>query len=253
MTVLGEVQGDGPLEVSATGIATGIGTGGVASQRIVEDLRSAILSGDLPPGTRIRQEEVATRLGASRIPVREALRILQHQGLIVLRANSGAWVARMSPQECEASYRIRERLEPLALAQSIPHLTDAQVTALEHIQDDIERSDDLDQFVMLDRQLHLQSYAGNPIAELAEMVDRLWNRTQPYRRAFVRLTFPGTRSIVNAEHRLLLDAIRRADTEAAEPILAGHIRRTRVALGQHPELFDDHSGQPKGLSNDVLG
>ena len=69
------------------------------------------------------------------------------------------------------------------------------------------------------------------------MTTRLWNSTQHYRRAFMLLAAPGRADMVNAEHRLVLDAVRRRDVQDGERYLAGHIRRTRVELTQHPELF----------------
>lgn len=216
---------------------SGVALPGTASARIAERLRADIISGDLYPGQRIRQEDLADRFGASRLPVREALRILESQGLVVLRANSGAWVAEMNMAECEATYKIRERLEPLALAESIPHLTAAQLDRLDRLQTQIEQDDDLDRFLALDRELHLSTYAGNPFAELHDIIERLWNTTQPYRRAYVRLDGAPRRWVVNVEHRLLLDAIRRGDSEDAERVLHGHIRRTRISLQGHDELF----------------
>ena len=69
------------------------------------------------------------------------------------------------------------------------------------------------------------------------MVTRLWNSTQHYRRAFVALSGPGRMWVVNAEHRLILDAIDRRDPVDAERHLSGHIRRTRIELGRHPDVF----------------
>ena len=66
---------------------------------------------------------------------------------------------------------------------------------------------------------------------------RLWNSTQHYRRAFMMLAGNDRMTVVNAEHRLILDAVRRRDPEDAERYLTGHIRRTRVELTSHPELF----------------
>ena len=74
-------------------------------------------------------------------------------------------------------------------------------------------------------------------APLIESVTRLWNSTQYYRRAFMLVTGPQRRWVVNAEHALLLDAIRRGDLVDAERFSCGHIRRTRIELQQHPELF----------------
>jgi len=206
------------------------GPSSVASSRITEYLRAQILSGELAPGTRIRQEEVAQTLGASRLPVREALRMLQSQGLVMLKANSGAWVSAMDFDECQMTYKIRERLEPLALAESIPNLTTDTIDRLFELAEQIEKNDNLEEFLRLDRELHLLSYTGNPYGELRHMLERLWNTTQHYRRAYVQRGGTADMWIIHAEHRLLLDAIRRGDIESAGEVLTGHIRRTRLSL-----------------------
>ncbi len=96
---------------------------GPASQRIAASLREAVLSGEYAPGSRLLQEEVAEQFGSSRLPVREALRMLEAEGLVTLVAHTGAWISRLSLGECEELYQIRERVEPLLLRYSIPALT----------------------------------------------------------------------------------------------------------------------------------
>jgi DNA-binding GntR family transcriptional regulator len=209
-----------------------------ASERVAEHLRQAILGGTIGPGERVRQEEVAQRLGASRLPVREALRMLEAEGLIEHEANKGARVPRLDRHEVDVIYQMRERLEPLALSESIPRLTAQDLLELERIQQLIEADTDLARFLELDREFHLLTYSACRIDPLSSMVVRLWNSTQHYRRAFVSLSGPGRRWVVNAEHRLLLDAIERRDTVDAERYLNGHIRRTRIELARHPEVFD---------------
>jgi DNA-binding GntR family transcriptional regulator len=211
----------------------------VASQRIATALADRILSGELAPGTRIKQDELADELKSSRIPVREALRILSARGLVTLRANTGAWVSQMRLHDLQVSYKIRERLEPLLLEESLPRLTDAHVARMQSIQDQIEVNDDVEQFLVLDRELHWTSYAGHRAAQLADMIERLWDTTQHYRRAFTRLAGQQRSWIINAEHRLLIEAIAERDTDAACATLAQHIRRTRVELAGHLELFPE--------------
>jgi DNA-binding GntR family transcriptional regulator len=209
-----------------------------ASERIAAHLRDAILAGRIAPGERIRQEEVAERLGTSRLPVREALRILEAEGLTEHTANKGARVPRLDPAELDVLYRMRERLEPLALTESLLHLSDADIAGLADIHDRIMADDDLAEFLVLDRAFHLGSYAGCASEQLAGSVIRLWNSTQPYRRAFMSLDGrPHRREVVDHEHRLILDALSRRDPEDAERYLAGHIRRTRIELAAHPEVF----------------
>ncbi|TCB98324.1 GntR family transcriptional regulator [Micromonospora zingiberis] len=209
----------------------------VASQRIAAELREAILAGQIPPGTRLYQEEIAERLGASRLPVREALRILEAEGLTESQANRGARVPLRTMREVEVLYRMRERLEPLALHESLADLPDSTVDRLTEIQEQIEANDDVTGFVTLDREFHLLTYSACPIDTLLATVVTLWNSTQYYRRAFMLYRGQGERWIINAEHRLLLDAIRRRDRIDTERYLAGHIRRTRQELVRHPELF----------------
>ena len=211
---------------------------GVTSQRIAVALKGAILAGDIPPGEWLRQDEIATRFGASRLPVREALRILESEGLAELSPNKGARVPTLGLHEVHTYYRMRERLEPLTLIESLPHLTDAHVARMEELQDEIERNTDISEFLVLDRDFHMTSYAGCPSDMLLSTTVRLWNATQHYRRAFMLLSGHDRAAIVNAEHRLLLDAVRRRDPEDCERFLEGHIRRTRVALTSHPELFE---------------
>ena len=212
---------------------------GPASQRVADYLREAILGGDIGPGQRVRQAMVAERFGASRLPVREALRMLEAEGLIENEANKGARVPLLDSREVDIIYQMRERLEPLALSQSIPHLTAGDMRSLEQIQDSIEINSDVRGFLQLDREFHLLTYSRCHFDQLTSMVTRLWNSTQHYRRAFVSSSGPGRMWVINSEHRLLLDAIQRHDTTDAERYLSGHIRRTRVALANHPKVFGD--------------
>jgi DNA-binding GntR family transcriptional regulator len=211
---------------------------GAASLRVARHLREVILDGTIAPGEWIRQEEVAERLGASRLPVREALRILEAEGLTEHVANRGARVPRLGMHEVDVLYRMRERLEPLALAESLDHLTDTDVDRLEELQERIETDTGVADFLALDRAFHLLTYTGCPIEQLTATVTRLWNSTQHHRRTYMSLIGRERRWVVNAEHRLLLDAVRRRDVEDAERYLSGHIRRTRIELGRHPEVFD---------------
>lgn len=212
--------------------------GGAVSQRVAGYLREAILSGEIVPGERIRQEEVAARFGTSRLPVREALRILEAEGLTEHHTHKGARVPRLDRHEVDVIYQMRERLEPLALAESLPHLGEEDFRRLEEIQARIEADTSVAEFLALDREFHLLTYAGCPIDQLSSMVVRLWNSTQHYRRTFMNLTGPARRWVVNAEHRLILDAVERRDAVDAERYLSGHIRRTRIELSRHPEAFE---------------
>ncbi len=205
--------------------------------RVAAILREEILSGALAPGERLRQEDIALRFGASRQPVRDALRLLEGDGLVTLVANSGAWVSKLSESECYEAYQVRERLEPLLISQSIENLTDAQLQRLTELVQQIEKTSDIESFLRLDREFHLLSYAGAAPGMLREFVERIWNTTQHYRRAFAKLSSAGDSAVTHMEHKLILDGILRKDSVAAGQALESHIRRTRVTLAEHKELF----------------
>jgi DNA-binding GntR family transcriptional regulator len=200
------------------------------SGKVVSALRSDILSGRLAPGSRIRQEELAQQYDVSRIPVREALRQLESDGLVTLRANSGAWVANLNAEEFIEIYKIRERLEPLALRESVPHLKDEQIAQLDDLRVAMSEATNVEDFLRMDREFHLLTYSGARMTNLNDMIERFWNTTQHYRRMFTENASPERRWIINAEHRLLVEALRRRDQDEAERVLFGHIRRTRLDL-----------------------
>ena len=217
----------------------------LSSDRVTEGIRALILAGELPPGSRIGQEELAARFSVSRIPVRVALDRLESDGLVILKPSSGAWVARVDLAECLEIYMIRERLEPLALAQSIPNMADERVTLLEQLVEEMVASTDTETFLKLDRQFHLASYADAGMMQLLAIIERFWNTTQHYRRAFTSLLGRERNWIIHAEHRLMIDAIRRRDAEGAAHLLTEHIRRTRCELAQYTDLFPIPESQRK--------
>ena len=234
--VTGPIGSAGP----GSGGPSGLDGHGGASSRIAAALRTAILDGSYRPGERIRQEDVAARSGASRIPVREALRTLQSEGLVTLVANSGAWVTKLTLAECAELYQIRERLEPLLLRASLPALDGDAIGRLTELAAEMEAADGVvDAFLRADRAFHWASYAGaGPGETTGSHRPHVEPRTQHYRREFTRLA--AGRSGLGAthlEHRLLIDCLRRADADDAERVLVMHIRRTRSELARHPEIF----------------
>ena len=212
----------------------GDGDDRLLSERISDEIRRAVIAGEMEPGSRVRQEELAERFGASRIPVREALRRLESEGLVTLVPNSGAWIAKVDVAECIELYKIRERLETLAILESVPRLGDAEIESLVKLGADVEAAAEVETFLRLDREFHLLSYGRAEMPRLLEMIERFWNTTQHYRRAYYKLIRPAGHWIIHAEHRLMIEAFKRRDGEEAARILQGHIRRTRLSLETTP-------------------
>lgn len=211
----------------------------LAAQEVADRVRARIIDGSLGPGQRIKQEDLARESGTSRIPVRDALTQLNHEGLIALTNHAGARVATLSAAELDEIYLLRERVEPVTLAASVRNLSAEAIDDLEEWVLEMERAGELDdpsRWVELDRQFHLASYRGAALPEFRRLIESLWNRTQQYRRAYTRL--PESFETAQLEHRLLLRAIRDRDAVEAETISGMHIRRTRFALRENSGLFE---------------
>jgi DNA-binding GntR family transcriptional regulator len=178
--------------------------------------------------------------------------MLAAEGLVTLVANSGAWVTRLTMAECAELYLIRERLEPLLLRSSMPRLGEAEIGRLAELTEAMEAAGtDVDAFLRADREFHLSSYAGAAPGETWQIIHRMWNTTQHYRREFTQRAARagagngasggagagGGLGVTHLEHRLLLDCVRRQDADDAERVLVTHIRRTRLELEKHPEIF----------------
>lgn len=209
------------------------------SDRVTANIRELILDGELGPGVRIGQESLAERFGTSRIPVRDALRQLESEGLVILVPNSSARVAKLDVDELLEIYKIRELIEPLALSEAIPRMTDEEIAALERAVAEIEGTEDSDVFLGLDREFHLSSYRAADMPQLKSLVERFWNTTQHYRRAYTKMVWQKGNWIINSEHRLLVEAVKRRNVTDAGQILMMHIRRTRLELARHTELFPE--------------
>jgi DNA-binding GntR family transcriptional regulator len=214
---------------------------GEALELILRELREEILDGRLRPGERIHQQAFAERFGTSRLPVREALRQLQSEGLVVVSPNAGARVARLDADEFDEVYLLRGRLEPLAVERGAANLTDEQLAFLgaevEAMEAFGEVSGSESEWLARDRAFHLGTFAATHSPRLLSIIESLWNVAEPYRRAYLGL-HPEIVTLTLVEHRLLFDALTRRDGEDAARVLEMHIRRTRLGLTRHPEIFD---------------
>lgn len=209
------------------------------TQVVARSLREAIFAGRLGPGQPIRQEAFAQEHGVSRIPVREALRQLESEGLVIIRPNSGAKVVALDFEEYSEIYKIRERLEPLAIAESIPNLSDAQRRVVDEIAAEVETlTGDPTLWLDADRRFHLATYQGVPTPRILRMIVDFWNTTQRYRRALLTTFTDADFSLIHDEHRLIANAVATNNVRAAEELIRLHIERSRLRLADHRELFN---------------
>lgn len=211
----------------------------LVARGVADWIRARILSGEMAPGDRIKQEKIAVECGTSRIPVRDALAQLNNEGLVALATYAGARVATLSAAELDEIYLLRECVEPRALSASVPNLSPEDLAVLDDHLIEMERvanRSSPSRWVELDREFHLTSYRLAALPEFLRLIEGFWNRTQQYRRAYTRL--PESFETAHIEHRLLLDAICAGDSDQAATISGLHIRRTRLALRENSSLFE---------------
>jgi DNA-binding GntR family transcriptional regulator len=169
--------------------------------------------------------------------VREALNRLRNEGLVTLVSHVGARVARLDIQEVDEIYALRELIEPWVLSQSVPNMTAAHHRQLRELVEEMEQlADDPSCWIERDRVFHLTSYSAAPLPRALAMIEGFWNRSQQYRRAYT--LGPDRVELAAVEHRLLLTTIEQYDALNAEALSRVHIRRTRLYLDEHSELFD---------------
>jgi DNA-binding GntR family transcriptional regulator len=194
-------------------------------------LRRQILEGTLPPGAVLSQVQLAQQLGVSRTPLREALRLLQEERLVVAEHNHRVRVAGINLEELESLYASRIMLESLALALTIPRLSQCEFDALSQALDDMaaaKAQPDMDAWEQGNRRFHalLATYAEERIRQT---IHRSIDASERYRRIKLQ-TVPHTLEIAEAEHTAIFAACRKRNVDAAVELLARHLARTALTV-----------------------
>ncbi len=194
--------------------------------------RQRILSGEYPPGSRLRLQMLAKETGASLIPVREALRVLETERLVESFPNRGASVAPLSVNEMHDLYSVRILLETESIRNARPLQPDevAEVEALLDRLTNAIAADDIDLVMVLHRQYHFALYSLTGSSWIPYLIDLLWNHTERYQ----RLAIPFRHETADHEHRAVLLALAAGDNEAAAQALQTHLETTaRLVVEAH--------------------
>ena len=200
---------------------------GKRAAEIAKTLRRAIIAGELAPGAKLRQEELADRFAVSRIPVREALRLLESDGLVVFDPNKSARVAPISVADLREIYEMRIAAETLALRIAVPELTNAQIDRAAALQAKLERAP-VSQFGALNAAFHMTLYAPSMRPRLLSHIDVLSNAADRYLRMTITNLDYAEKS--HREHHALLKACKARDETAAVACLTKHILDAGEAL-----------------------
>lgn len=195
----------------------------LARSMIEETLRNAILDGRLPCGTAMRQQELASLFGVSRMPVREALRQLEAQSLLHVVMHKGAVVAPLIEDNSAETYELRMLLESEALRMSIPLLTDADIAEADALIHALEQEKDYTEIGRLNRLFHMTLYGKAPNQRLLKLVEHGLNEEERFLR--FNLEAMGLGETSQEDHRELLQLV--AQKKVGESILTlrNHLMR----------------------------
>lgn len=204
---------------------------GTTAQHAVEWLRRAIVAGELRPGERVRQDEVAARLGVSLAPVREALAVLEQEGQVTYRPRRGYAVTELDLADLREIYELRRLLEGGAARQALP-LLDAD--ALERVElaardcVDAAARGDVAAELEANRRFHLGLLEPAERPHTLRVVRQLWDSTETYRAMYYNA--PESRAEAAASHERILAALRERDAERLVAELDAHRGRALARL-----------------------
>ncbi len=201
--------------------------------QVAERIRQAILDRKLAPGSRINQPQLAEDLNVSLVPVREALKALEAEGLVTITPRRGAFVTEISVDDLDELYFARLLIEGEAIALAIPQLTDDDFAALRRLIDAMKAatdSGDIHAFMQHNRQFHMSIYRVMGNRHLLQIIESLWERSELYRYRYMFVLRHA--DVIHQEHEAILEACLARDPERARALAQGHIRSTRDGLHQ---------------------
>lgn len=185
-------------------------------------IRGLIVDGVLLPGEKIRQVDLAQRIGVSRSPLREALRTLESEGVVSYEINRGYVVARLELQDLAEIYRMRALLES-DLLRSIrrpeKEMLERLTTVNQEMIDAIKRGD-IGDVLRANREFHFAIFELSPMVQFRREICRLWQLSEGYRTWWWRLPDATTR--INREHQDIIKALRRFDLDALVEVSNAH-------------------------------
>ncbi|MEG1311362.1 MAG: GntR family transcriptional regulator [Romboutsia sp.] len=193
---------------------------------VFENLRGAILEGRLKPGQRLMEVQLAEQLGVSRTPVREAIRKLELEGLVVMLPRKGAYVANMSLKDIIDVLEIRASLEGLSASLAAERISPEDIDRLEKISKEFEEStiaSDVDILLKKDVEFHECIFESTNNKKLHSLINSLWEQVYRFRVTYIS-DYDSSINIVN-EHKLILDAIKKGDNELAKKYATEHIEK----------------------------
>ena len=208
---------------------------------VYQTIRQAILEREIEPGEHINIRKLAERLSVSTMPVREALRQLEAEGMVSFNSNKRIVASQLSRSELYDIYSIRIPLEEMALLKCFERKDESGLKHLEELQRQMSKPDVTGvEWFNLNRAFHMKLHEMSGSLRLFQILQGLWNSTGPY----LRIYSEDKRTVIkgNQEHELILKALRKGDRSGAKRVLREHLRNGLKAIepniASQPEDID---------------
>ena len=201
---------------------------------VIEEIRELILTGELGPGDRLLQDELAEQLNISQTPIREALRVLEAEGVLEHEPHKGVRVAEVSASEISEIYMIRAELESLAIREAVKNVTPDDIIYLKSLLETMNNLIMLKEYretSVPDYQFHMYIYKLAKMPSLFQMIRSLWSKIP----SDIRQVFPNSAESSAQEHTAILDALTAKDVKLSEESLRKHMDRVLSDLLFHLE------------------
>ncbi len=201
---------------------------------VFNTLRQAILKGELEPGERLMEIQLAERLGVSRTPIREAIRKLELEGLVLMIPRKGAEVAKISARSLRDVLEVRRALEELAIELACQRMSEEDVGNLQKAQEDFKKAiaeGDAMKIAETDEHYHDVIYEGTQNAKLIQMLNNL--REQMYRYRLEYIKDEDKRKILVLEHEKILKTVRERKVAEAKEAVREHIDNQEITVARN--------------------
>jgi DNA-binding GntR family transcriptional regulator len=201
------------------------------SLQVQERIREAIMNRELKPGQRIDQNKLAEDLQVSLVPVREALKGLEAEGLVTIIPRRGAFVTEISLNDLDDLYFARALLEGETMAHAVERMQSFDFAPLHELIDLMQNAtnrQDIKEFMELNREFHLALYRVLNNEHLLQAIITLWERSELYRYRYMFVL--RNAGVVHEEHRAILDACENGDAARAKELAVRHIQHTQQGL-----------------------
>ena len=206
-------------------------------------IRQLLATGELAPGAKVRVDDIAERCRVSPVPVREALKQLQNEGVVINEPRRGYWVAKLSYDDFYELQHVTALLETEAIRLSVPHLTDADLEQMTQFRRDMEQAladGDLWRANIAHREMHFVPFRSAGTGRLIQEIARLWEHTDHYRVLLLhKVGVVQQRSL--AEHVELIDACRTRNPDIVITLNNDH--RDFATSTITPGLLDAGAGE----------